>query len=66
MYIHLSGILKLFPFYFQDGVTSFCHFPFLFDAEAKSILLHNDALLQMQVHHSSFTDCVFVHTYPYV
>jgi len=33
----------------KGNLLSFCHYPFVFDAEAKTQLLRTDALLQMQI-----------------
>ncbi|XP_013397514.1 probable E3 ubiquitin-protein ligase HERC4 isoform X1 [Lingula anatina] len=33
----------------SGGMLSFCNFPFVFDAQAKTLLLHTDAVMQMQL-----------------
>lgn len=43
------------PLYPQghDGVVTLCRYPFVFDAQAKTTLLHTDAVIQMQVKYMS-------------
>lgn len=43
------------PLYPQghDGVVTLCRYPFVFDAQAKTTLLHTDAVIQMQVKYTS-------------
>ena len=36
-------------FIFQDKPLSFCNYAFVFDGQAKTMLLQTDAILQMQV-----------------